>query len=75
VSRPDLGCRSAIVLSGGGTRNDTFGAAAPDAPDPVLRLAWVTRAWTSPEQADQLRALELYLDAGDGRLLGGDVLR
>ena len=55
--------------------NDTFDAAAPDAPDPVLRLAWVARARTRGALVDRLRALELYLDAGDGALLGGDLLR
>ena len=55
--------------------NDTFDAAAPDAPDPVLRLAWVARARTHGALVERLRALELYLDAGDGALLGGDLLR
>jgi hypothetical protein len=55
--------------------NDTFDAAAPDAPDPVLRLAWVVEVRTATPLAERLRALELYLDAGDGSLLGGDLLR
>lgn len=55
--------------------NDTFDGAAPDAPDPVLRLAWVAAARTSGPLAERLRALELYVDAGDGALLGGDLLR
>jgi hypothetical protein len=55
--------------------NDTFDASAPDAPDPVLRLAWVVEARTVAPLAERLRALELYLDAGDGTLLGGDLLR
>jgi hypothetical protein len=55
--------------------NDTFNAAAPDAPDPVLRLAWVVEVRTVAPLAGQLRALELYLDAGDGSLVGGDLLR
>lgn len=55
--------------------NDTFDAPAPDAPDPVLRLAWVARARTHGALVERLRALELYLDAGDGALLGGDLLR
>jgi hypothetical protein len=55
--------------------NDTFDSAAPDAPDPVLRLAWVARARTHGALVERLRALELYLDAGDGALLGGDLLR
>jgi hypothetical protein len=55
--------------------NDTFNAAAPDAPAPVLRLAWVARARTHGTLVERLHALELYLDAGDGALLGGDLLR
>jgi hypothetical protein len=55
--------------------NDTFDSSAPDAPDPVLRLAWVAEARTVAPLADSLRALELYLDAGSGALLGGDLLR
>jgi hypothetical protein len=55
--------------------NDTFDPAAPDAPDPVLRLAWVALVRTSGPLADYLRALQLYLDAGDGALIGGDLLR
>ena len=55
--------------------NDTFDGQAPDAPDPVLRLAWVVEVRTVAPLADRIQALELYLDAGDGTLLGGDLLR
>jgi hypothetical protein len=55
--------------------NDTFDGAAPDAPNPVLRLAWVVEVRAVGALAERLRALELYLDAGDGALLGGDLLR
>lgn len=55
--------------------NDTFDGQAPDAPDPVLQLAWVVEVRTVAPLADRLLALELYLDAGDGNLLGGDLLR
>jgi hypothetical protein len=55
--------------------NDTFEGAAPDAPAGILRLAWVVRVTTGGELAAAVRGVELYLDAGDGRLLGGDVLR
>ncbi len=55
--------------------NDTFDAAAPDAPDPVLRLAWIVEVRTTGSLADRLEALELYVDAGDGTVLGGDILR
>jgi hypothetical protein len=55
--------------------NDTFAASAPDAPSAVLRLAWVARAGTSGALSENLRALEVYVDAGDGAILGGDILR
>ena len=55
--------------------NDTFAAGAPDAPSAVLRLAWVARAATSGTLSENLRALEVYVDAGDGAILGGDILR
>jgi hypothetical protein len=55
--------------------NDTFDGQAPDAPDPVLRLAWVVEVRTVAPLAHRVQALELYLDAGDGTLLGGDLLR
>jgi len=55
--------------------NDTFEASGPDAPAATLRLAWVVRATTRGALAGSIRGLELYLDAGDGRLLGGDVVR
>ncbi len=55
--------------------NDTFDGRGPDAPDTVLRLAWIVEARTSGPLAERLRALELYLDASDGSLLGGDLLR
>jgi hypothetical protein len=55
--------------------NDTFAPSRPDAPGSVLRLAWLIRVATTGTLGDSLRALEIYLDAGDGSLLGGDVLR
>jgi hypothetical protein len=55
--------------------NDTFAPSRPDAPAATLRLSWVARVATTAALADSLRGLELYLDAGDGSLLGGDVLR
>lgn len=55
--------------------NDTFEPAAPDAPANVLRLAWVVRVTTSGDLAAAIRGTEVYIDAGDGRLLGGDILR
>jgi hypothetical protein len=55
--------------------NDAFDPSAPDAPAATLRLAWVAEARTSGELAETLRAVKLYLDAGTGDLMGGDVLR
>lgn len=55
--------------------NDTFAAGAPDAPSAVLRLAWVARVSASGTLSDNLRALDVYVDAGDGSILGGDILR
>jgi hypothetical protein len=55
--------------------NDAFDPTAPDAPGSTLRLAWVAEARTVGEIADGLRAVKLFLDAGSGALLGGDVLR
>jgi hypothetical protein len=54
--------------------NDTFEPALPDAPAAARRLAWVFRAVPTGPLAERLRGLELDLDAGDGRLIGGDTL-
>lgn len=55
--------------------NDAFDPAGPDAPGSTLRLAWVAEARTGGGLAESLRAVRLYLDAGTGALIGGDVLR
>jgi len=55
--------------------NDTFAPLPPGTDTSVLRLAWVAKVATTGALADKIRALEVYLDAGDGSLLGGDVLR
>lgn len=71
--------RRDVTLSGMGLAwvapNDTFAPAAPDAPSAILRLAWVARMATRGTLADNLRALEVYIDAGDGSVIGGDILR
>ena len=54
--------------------NDMFGSARLDAPAATLRLAWVVRFETSGALAERLRQLELWIDAGDGTVLGGDVV-
>ena len=55
--------------------NSAFDPTGPDAPGATLRLAWIIEARTSGDLADGLRAVKLYLDAGTGSLIGGDVLR
>ncbi len=55
--------------------NSAFDPAGPDAPGATLRLAWVVEARTSGALADSLRAVKLFVDAGTGALIGGDVLR
>jgi hypothetical protein len=55
--------------------NSAFDPTGPDAPGATLRLAWIVEAHTSGDLADGLRAVKLYLDAGTGSLIGGDVLR
>ena len=55
--------------------NDTFESARPDAPAEVRRLAWVVSVRNSGTLAASIRGLEVSIDAGDGTLLGGDVLR
>lgn len=53
--------------------NRTFDPAAPDAPDAVLRLAWVVTFEADGELAERVRAVQVWIDAGDGRVIGGDV--
>jgi hypothetical protein len=55
--------------------NDTFAVGGPDAPSAVLRLAWVARVSASGALGENLRALDVYVDAGDGSIVGGDILR
>jgi hypothetical protein len=54
--------------------NDTWDPARPDAPDGTLRLAWVVRLQSSGPLAERMRMLEFWLDAGDGALIGGDIV-
>jgi hypothetical protein len=54
--------------------NDAWNAAVPDAPAKTLRLAWVVTLRADGALADRLRGLQVWLDAGDGRVIGGDVL-
>jgi hypothetical protein len=54
--------------------NDTWDPARPDAPDALLRLAWVVRLQSRGSLADRMCMLEFWLDAGDGALIGGDIV-
>jgi hypothetical protein len=54
--------------------NDMFGGARLDAPAETLRLAWAVRYESRGALADRLRSIEVWIDAGDGHLLGGDVV-
>lgn len=54
--------------------NDAWNAAAPDAPGETLRLAWVVTFHADGPLAERLRGLQVWLDAGTGSVVGGDVL-
>ena len=54
--------------------NDAWSAAAPDAPGDTLRLAWVVTLRADGHLAERLRGLQVWLDAGDGSVVGGDVM-
>lgn len=54
--------------------NDAWAAAGPDAPAETLRLAWVVTLRSDGSLAGRLRGLQVWVDAGDGRVIGGDVL-
>ena len=77
LDRSLSGSRSDLVVAAADLAwiapNDTFGPRAGDAPAATLRLAWVVRYEPRGALADRLRAVELWIDAGDGSLLGGDL--
>jgi hypothetical protein len=54
--------------------NDTWDPARPDAPDATLHLAWIVRLQSTGPLAERMRMLEFWLDAGDGALIGGDIV-
>ena len=54
--------------------NDAWNSAGPDAPAETLRLAWVVTLRAEGPLAERLRGLQVWLDAGDGSVIGGDVL-
>lgn len=54
--------------------NDTWAPDRPDAPAATLRLAWVVRFEAHGGLADRLRLVEYWIDAGNGNLIGGDLV-
>jgi hypothetical protein len=54
--------------------NDTWAPERPDAPAATLRLAWVARFEAAGTLAERVRFLEYWIDAGDGSLVGGDIV-
>jgi hypothetical protein len=54
--------------------NDTWAPERPDAPAATLRLAWIVRFEARGDLAERVRLVEYWIDAGDGRLIGGDVV-
>jgi hypothetical protein len=53
--------------------NGAFDPSAPDAPAETLRLAWIVGFDATGALVERIRSIEVWLDAGDGTLLGGDV--
>ncbi len=54
--------------------NDLWDPSLPDAPLPTARLAWVVGGKPSGNLAGSFRQVEVWLDAGDGSVIGGDVI-
>ena len=54
--------------------NGAFAAGGDDAPAETLRLAWIVSFDANGTLADRVRSIEVWIDAGDGSLLGGDVV-
>ena len=54
--------------------NGAFDAAKSIDPQPVYRLAWVANVKPSGDASKYLWMVTVYLDAGDGSLLGGDFV-
>jgi len=65
--------RSTAVDAAWVAANDMFGATGLDAAAETLRLAWVVRFDAIGALAERLHAVEVWIDAADGHLLGGDV--
>jgi hypothetical protein len=54
--------------------NDTFGSGQSADPQQAYRLAWVANVKPSGPAADYAWLVTVYIDAGDGSLLGGDIV-
>ena len=54
--------------------NAAFDPAMVNAATEQYRLAWVANVKPSGRAADSLRLVTLYVDAGDGSVIGGDVV-
>jgi hypothetical protein len=53
--------------------NGAFDPSASDAPAETLRLAWIVGFDVAGALVERIRSIEVWIDAGDGTLLGGDV--
>lgn len=54
--------------------NDTWDPSRPDAPLPEARLAWLVGGTPTGVLVASLRQVEVWLDAGDGSVIGGDAI-
>ncbi|HWP64112.1 MAG TPA: hypothetical protein VNO86_11645 [Candidatus Binatia bacterium] len=54
--------------------NDLWDPARPDAPTPEARLAWLVSGVPGDPDAVTPRQIELWLDAADGSVIGGDLI-
>jgi hypothetical protein len=54
--------------------NAAFDPSKLDATPAPYRLAWVANVKPSGPVAQSVRLITLYIDAGDGTVLGGDVV-
>jgi hypothetical protein len=70
----DGGMRVAAVERAWVAPNGMFSRNGLDAPAATLRLAWIVRFETGGRLSERLRSVEVWLDAGDGNALGGDVI-
>jgi hypothetical protein len=54
--------------------NAAFDPSKLDAPPAPYRLAWVANVKPSGPASQSVRLITLYIDAGDGTVIGGDVV-